>query len=160
MTGSPNITNPSSDPIVEVVRDMLVRYERLDELLYRNQSSDQARDVHAEEEISHLFDMVLTTKDNLANFRARSVEGAILQILAAVETVSCLIDSEYDERLTDKAQKRFMRLVYSAVPVLCDHLKLDLNSLGAEHFMSTNLDPWLPSDTKNCVGEDAPQVAN
>ena len=160
MTGSPNITNPSADPIVGVVRDMLDRYDRLDELQHRKCSSAHTGDVHLDEEIGHLYDMVFTAKDNLANFRAQSAEGAMLQLLAAIDIIGCLMDSEYDERATNRARKRFMRLVYSAVPMLCDHLKLDPNSLGIEHFMSAYLDPWVHSDEKKGTGEDAPQVAN
>ena len=150
MTDSRNITNPPSDddPIVGIANEIAAHHKRIGELDRAEVPLTEVPLDSRQDEIQSFYERIFAAQDELTELRAQSVEGALVQLAAAMSIFLDIADNEVDAETRQIAIIRYRRLVYSAIPVLCDALGVDQDDLALPHFLEPWLNPWnAPRDT-------------
>ncbi|RUW26343.1 MULTISPECIES: hypothetical protein [unclassified Mesorhizobium] len=120
--------------------------ERLQELEYEAMHAKQ----HGPHRIygaaeHHQDDMVVVLRDMVANVRASSLDGSLVQIAVAIDFVA-RIEDQYPEAEKDYEVKRqfrtLERLLFSALNALNDVTGGKLTTLHKSHFGISFCDPW------------------
>lgn len=142
MTDYRDITNPPSDddPIIAIANDIARWRDRIDELDEVFVRGDSNSPFTVEE--SELCSRVFAAQDKLSELKAQSVEAAIVQLGAANSIFHDITENDVPAGHLLAAITRYRRLMYSAIPVLCDALGVDQDGLALPHFFEPYLDPW------------------
>ncbi|TIQ96687.1 hypothetical protein [Mesorhizobium sp.] len=97
----------------------------------------------------HQDDLVDVLRDMIANVRASTLEGSLVQIAVAIDFVSRIEDQYPEEEMGYQEKRQFRtleRLLFSAMHALNELSGGKLTNLHKSHFGISYCDPWRNPD--------------
>lgn len=137
------------DPVAtagrEVVRIVAAIARAEDE---RDELRDGPAAVQMDERIHHLHDLLETTEMAGSQGRARTLEGAMFQVMLVASEMRVLAECAAPERAAEAqaGMRRMERCLYSVLDVLRSYSGVDPARLGGRHYMPGELDPHADLD--------------
>ncbi len=126
-----------SDPVAQIGRDLANswrRSRRIDEERPSPSIEDHDTRAHIERQESHLADRRTALEAMGAEIQASSLEGAMVQIMLALEVADLMAGSGEDMQTISK-------LLYSVLAMIEQAAGVPREELGGEAYMPHRLDP-------------------
>ena len=126
----------ASDPVAQIGRDLATSWRhsrRIDE--ERPSIEDHGTRAHIERQEFHLADRRAALEAMGAEIQASSLEGAMVQIMLALEVADLMAGSAEDMRTISK-------LLYSVLAMIEQSAGVPREELGGEAYMPRDLDPY------------------